>query len=223
MATGTETAVLVAHREPLIRAGLESALGKCSDLDVHCASEEQALQANDQKAIVADCEAGIRLALAGREAGPPVLIVTTDDSEVSIRRAIAAGVRGYLLPGSTLESVVQAVRSVARGGTAIDPVVAAKMLQSLNGETLTCRELEVLRLLMEGLGNKVIAQELGIALGTAKSHVKNLLAKLNATSRTEVVAIAQRRGLLPPEIPRRRTGRRAAYPDALPMASSAQP
>ena len=133
--------------------------------------------------------------------------MTNDESEVGIRGAMEAGARGYILLSSTLECVVQAVRRVGRGGTAIDPRVVAKMLDSLNGNKLTEREIEVLRLIMLGQTNKAIAEQLGIAVGTAKCHVKQLMAKLNARSRTEAASIAQRRGLVPLDPQRDRLAR----------------
>jgi DNA-binding NarL/FixJ family response regulator len=169
------------HSEPLICAGLNVALKACSDFDVHMITEEPIWERpvlRTMDVVLADCDNGIRLAQASRSSGVRVLIVTADDSEVSIMRAMNAGVRGYLLLSATLESVVQAVRSVVRGGSAIDPHAATRMLESLNAEKLTHRELEVLRLLMRGMRNKDISSRLGISVGTTKSHAKHLLSKL---------------------------------------------
>jgi DNA-binding NarL/FixJ family response regulator len=149
--------------------------------------------------VLADCEMGIRLARSrdtNERTTAHIVIVTDDESEASIRRAMEVGVRGYLLLGATPASIVEAIHCVTRGGTALDPVVASKMLDSLSGVPITSRELQVLGLLMAGLSDKAIAHRLGIRPGTAKCHVKRLLEKLNARSRTEAVAIAQRRGLV---------------------------
>lgn len=194
--------ITVTHQDPLIRAGLGITLQACADLEVHTvaadliAKQRRSLEGMD--VVLADCEDGIRLAQAGKSSAFRVLIVTADASEANIRLAVAAGVRGYLLlPGSTLESIVQAVRTVARGGSAIDPVAATRMMESFTAEKLTPRELDVLTLLTRGMRNKAVAQHLGITPGTVKSHVKHVFAKLHATSRMEAVLIAQRRGLLP--------------------------
>jgi two-component system, NarL family, response regulator len=125
-----------------------------------------------------------------------VLILTDDDSEVSIRRAVELGVGGYLPLSSGVESVVHAVRCIHNGGTAIAPNVMAKMAMSLRSRGLTQREAEVLRLIMQGLPDKVIAHRLGRSVETARSHVKAILMKLKASSRVEAVAIARRRGLV---------------------------
>jgi len=211
--------IALAHGDPLVCAGLDITLRACTDFEVHNlmnrpADELPRLQAMD--VVIADCDSGIELAQTSDIPGLRVLIVTADVSEDSIARAINAGVRGYLLLGSTLESVVQAVRNLARGGSAIDPVAATRMLDSLRTEKLSARELEVLHLVMAGMRDKQISAILGIALGTTKSHVKHVLNKLNARSRTEAAVIVQRRGLLPPELSLRRGVRHDAFSRAMP-------
>ena len=91
---------------------------------------------------------------------------------------------------------MDAVRSIHRGDTAIDPAVAAKMMSSLRYPRLTHREYEILRLLLLGLSDKAIAARLGRSAGTVKAHVKSVLSKLNATSRTHAVSVARQRGLV---------------------------
>jgi two-component system NarL family response regulator len=126
-----------------------------------------------------------------------VLILTDDESEVSIRRAVELGIGGYLPLSSGVESVVHAVRCVNNGGTAIAPNVMTKMAISLRSRPLSEGEIEVLRLIMQGLPDKAIARRLERSVGTAKSHVKAILMKLDASSRVEAVAVARRRGLVP--------------------------
>lgn len=202
MATSPDIRVIVAHDLPLVRAGLELALRGKHDVEITSASEllgrvsapTGQTQPASVKIIVADCATGPQLAIAGRSSGHVVLIVTAEDTESSIVRAMEAGVRGYLLLSSPLEAIAGAVRSIAGGGRALDPTVAARMIDSLAADALTHCEVEVLRLLMLGWGDKAIANRLGRALGTVKSHVKALLSKLHARSRTEAVVIALRRG-----------------------------
>jgi DNA-binding NarL/FixJ family response regulator len=201
--------VLVAHNDPLLTAGLEAMLVRDDDFIVSASASSLADMTSVDAhqpidVILTDCKTGIRLARSsrlGRQAAtcPRIVIVTQDESEVSIRRALEAGVRGYLLLGATRDSVVQAVRCAARGGIALDPIVATRMADSLKGDSITHREQDVLGLIMLGLPNKVIASRLGISVGTAKCHVKSLFAKLEANTRTEAAAIAQRRGLVIPQ------------------------
>lgn len=195
--------VLIAHGEPLVRAGLQLAIQACSDLEIRAICDGSLADCAGLDAIdivLTDCDCGMKLAQRGRTSAPRILIVTNDASESSIRGAMDAGAKGYLLLGSTLESVAQAVRCVVRGGVAIDPVAATRMLESLNGESLTQRELQVVCLLMQGSSNKSIARELGISEGTAKTHLKSIMSKLNARSRTQAVTVAQRRGIVPREV-----------------------
>ncbi|MEY2457681.1 MAG: hypothetical protein QOK06_2806, partial [Acidimicrobiaceae bacterium] len=128
--------------------------------------------------------------------GCRVLILTDDDSEVSIRTAVELGISGYLPLSSRVESVVHAVRCIHNGGTAMAPNIMTKMAMSLRSRGLTRREVEVLRLIMQGLPDKAIARLLERSFETARSHVKAILMKLDASSRVEAVAIARRRGLL---------------------------
>jgi DNA-binding NarL/FixJ family response regulator len=207
VATRTDIKVMIAHEVPLVRAGLEVALQGEYDLEIVSAAgllgrmsaASGQTQPQGMKIVIADRATGPQLAMAGRSSGYCVLIVTSDDTETGIVRAVEAGVRGYLLLTSSLEAVVGAVRSLAYGGTALDPIVATRMIDSLTFDSLTNREGEVLRLLMLGLGDKAIANRLGRSVGTVKSHVKALLFKLNARCRTEAVAVAQRRGFVSAE------------------------
>jgi DNA-binding NarL/FixJ family response regulator len=131
-----------------------------------------------------------------------------------------AGVSGYLLVTSPLDMLLRAVRTVIDGGTALDPIVATKMRDSLKGPKLTVRELEVLQLLTEGLSDKEIARRLARSTGTVKTHVKSVLTKLNTARRTEAVAVAQRRGLLSPAAPTARLPRWRGAERSLDMARS---
>ncbi|MBS0420983.1 MAG: response regulator transcription factor [Proteobacteria bacterium] len=196
---------MIAHRTPVVCAGLEAALraqggdfeiGSLGPLPGSTRFEESQIK-SDRIVVIADCETGMQLAISRYASRCRVLIMTQDDTEASIRRAMEAGIRGYLLLTSTLDAVVRAIRCVHDGGTALDPAVAAKMVDSFAGDPLTSREVDVLGLLMLGLSDKEIAKRLERSVGTVKTHLKALRAKLNASSRTEAVAIAQRRGLLP--------------------------
>jgi two-component system NarL family response regulator len=124
------------------------------------------------------------------------VIFTEDDSEVSIRLAVERGVSGYLLLASDCEAIVNAVRSAYKGGAALDPIVAAKIVASLAAPVLSFRETEVLGYIMAGLSDKTIARRLKRSVGTVKSHVKSVLAKLDVKNRSEAAAVARRRGLV---------------------------
>ncbi len=107
-----------------------------------------------------------------------------------------AGAKSYLLKDVRREELFQCIREVHAGRTFLPPAVAAKLAERLPAEELTPREVEVLRLLAEGKPNKLIGAGLAITEVTVKSHVQSLFRKLNVLSRTEAIAVANRRGLL---------------------------
>jgi DNA-binding NarL/FixJ family response regulator len=190
--------VLISHDNPLVAAGLEVAFGTHQDFHIVGRREMDDVSPVDATTVaVTDYEGSTRW-LAGQRGGGGcrVLILTDDESEVSIRRAVESGVSGYLPLSSRVESVVHAVRCIHNGGTAIAPNIMTKMAMSLRSRGLTQREVEVLWLIMQGLPDKAIACRLERSVDTVKSHVKTILTKLNASSRVEAVAIARRRGLV---------------------------
>ena len=189
--------VIIAHDNPLVAAGLEAAFGMQQDFHiVERRATDDVSPVDAAMVVVTDYEGGTRL-LAAQRGGPGrVLILTDDESEVSIRRAVELGISGYLPLSSGVESVVHAVRCIHNGGTAIAPTVMTKITMSLRSRGLTQREVEVLRLIMQGLPDKAIARRLDRSVETARSHVKAILMKLDASSRVEAAAIARRRGLV---------------------------
>lgn len=190
--------VLISHEEPVVEAGLKQAIQACEDFEASVISDGSVCAPSSFESIdvlLTDCARGIKLA---RMASSKLrtIVISHDDRESSIQSVMKAGARGYLLLNATLDSIIHAVHCVIDGGSAIDPHIATKMLEGLHHEQLTRRELDVVRLLMQGRSNKCIARELDISVGTAKTHVKSILAKLNARSRMHAVAVAQRRGLI---------------------------
>ncbi|HSW43912.1 MAG TPA: response regulator transcription factor [Patescibacteria group bacterium] len=135
--------------------------------------------------------------------GPPVLVLTTYDSDVQILRAIEAGAAGYLLKDAPRETLFEAVRSAASGGSPLAPTVAARLLGRLGpgapargGEMLTTRELEVVRLVARGASNREIARDLRISEATVKTHLLKIFGKLGVSDRTSAVTTALERGLI---------------------------
>jgi len=127
-----------------------------------------------------------------------IVILTTFDGDNDIYRGMHAGAKSYLLKDVSREELFQCIREVNTGRTFVPPAIAAKLFERLPAEELTPREREVLRLLAEGKPNKIIGANLSISEVTVKSHVQAIFRKLNVLSRTEAVAVANRRGLLHP-------------------------
>jgi len=198
--------VFICHDSPLVCAGLVATVREQPDLRVTVGSappDTAALAAGRCDVLVADYDAGLQFLdamSASRHASegtvPRLLVVTSKLGEWDIRHAMARGVHGYLLLGCPAERLVDAVRSLARGGRCFDDAVSARMADSLIHAALTRRENDVLQLMSHGAGNKDIARSLDIQLGTVKAHVKAILEKLQVRTRTQAVVVAEHRGLL---------------------------
>ena len=133
-----------------------------------------------------------------------ILVLTTFAGEDKIFPAIKAGALGYHLKDASPEELVQAIRQVYRGQPSLHPIIARKVLQELAGpaaerpptpEPLTQREVEVLQLVAQGLDNQEIADKLVISEATVRTHVSNILGKLQLASRTQAALYALREGL----------------------------
>jgi len=140
---------------------------------------------------------------------PPAIILTTFGDDAAVLEGIRLGARGYLLKDVSLEELVDAIRVVAAGGTAVRPVVSERVVRGLNGvqsepafprmeppDPLTDREVEVLRLMTGGYSNREIAGALRVAEGTVKNHVSSILSKMGVRDRTRAVLEAVRSGYL---------------------------
>lgn len=129
---------------------------------------------------------------------PPTIILTTFDDDELVLAGIKAGAKGYLLKDVALAELVNAVKTVAEGGSIVKPAVTQRLLKGLENlktdfssldrpDPLTDRETEILRLMAGGYSNKEIANSLGVAEGTIKNHVSNILSKMGVRDRTRAV------------------------------------
>jgi DNA-binding NarL/FixJ family response regulator len=146
-------------------------------------------------------------ALAASSQLPPTIILTTFDDDQLVLAGLKAGARGYLLKDVSLDQLVDAVKTVAAGGSLVAPVVTQRLLSGLERmqneftsldrpDPLTDRETEILRLMAGGYSNKEIANSLGVAEGTVKNHVSNILSKLGVRDRTRAVLKAFELGIV---------------------------
>jgi DNA-binding NarL/FixJ family response regulator len=125
-----------------------------------------------------------------------IIVLTTFDGDEDIYRAIQAGAKGYLLKDVPREGLMDSIRRVYAGETSVPLHLVAKLADRVSGESLSEREIEVLKLMAQGKSNKEIAAALFISEGTVKSHGKSIFARMNVRSRAEAVAEASRRGLI---------------------------
>src|SRR6266705_4598097 len=125
-----------------------------------------------------------------------VIVLTTFDSEQDVHLALKAGARSYLLKDTPRPVLLETIRQVHGGKTCIPPRIGQKLVENMSRPVLSARELDILKLVAEGKSNKAIGDQLGIAEGTVKTHVKSLLKKLQAPGRTAAVKEAVHRGLV---------------------------
>ena len=212
--SGRTIRVVIADDHPVVREGLAAMLEREPDLEV-VGEARDGQEAIEQVAALrpdvvlmdlqmprVDGVEAIRQ-IRERHGGVHVLVLTTYGDDESIFRGIEAGARGYLLKDAPRDELFRAVRAVARGESLLQPAVATRLLNRVARrpaqpapETLTERELEVLRLLARGAANKEIGAALHISESTVKTHVANIFQKLDVGDRTEAVTVALRRGLL---------------------------
>ena len=213
--TATPIRILIADDHPVVRDGLRAMLGTQPDFQMvgEAVNGREVIQRVAQlhpDVVLLDLEMpeldGIA-ALAQMRAATPqvrVIVLTAYDDDERIVDAAVAGAQGYLVKGAPREEIFQAIRFVHDGGSLLQPMVARRLRQRLNGQPnpseesmgITARELDVLRLLVQGKSNKQIAAELTISERTTKFHVSSILAKLGAANRTEAAKIATQRGLV---------------------------
>lgn len=211
------------HSDPLLAAGINAALMAAPGIEVVMASDRTLFP--DPDVVIGDYDSGMawashfkRLSSLLRQR-PGVVVVTSRDGEADVLNALQAGVGGYLLGSCGLNELEDAVRGVGRGSPYLCEVAASVVATSLTRTPLTKRESEILWLIASDMSNKVVASELDIALGTVKAHVKAILDKLGARSRTQAIVIAAQRGLLGPHSPLRPV----AVPHSQPISMTLPP
>lgn len=125
-----------------------------------------------------------------------IVVLTTSAGDVQAVRAFKAGAIGYLLKNLLRTELVETIRLVHSGRKRIPPEIAQEIAEHAADDTITSRELDVLRRVAKGNSNKIIASDLNISEHTVKNHLKSILSKLNASDRTHAVMIALKRGFL---------------------------
>lgn len=125
-----------------------------------------------------------------------VVVLTVHRGDEMAFQAVRAGARGYLIKDAGGEEILSAIRAVARGERRIPPDVASRLLERMGQEDLTPREIDILKRVARGLGNREIAEALSISAGTVKNHVAHIIVKMGAHDRTHAVTLALERSLL---------------------------
>ena len=209
--------VLIADDQRLMREGLATLLALADDIDIVAQAGDGAeaielAQARRPDVILMDIQMprvnGVEATRTIRSILPAtqIIILTTFDNDEYLLEGLRAGACGYLLKDMPSEQLADAIRSAAKGQSPIGPEMARKLVNlvtqnpivplSPTAGELSEREIEVLRLIADGLSNKEIAEKLFIAEGTAKNHVSNILSTLEARDRAQAVARAKELNLL---------------------------
>jgi two-component system NarL family response regulator len=215
---GEPIRVAVVDDQELFRRGLTMLLGVEDDIEVVGEAGDGVAATELAASTVPDVilmdvrmpkRSGIEACVAIKDVAPTarIIMLTVSDEEADLYDAVKNGASGYLLKDSSIDEVAQAVRVVADGQSLISPSMAIKLLDEFKqmsrsdraqvpSPRLTDRELEVLKLVAQGLNNREIAKRLFISENTVKNHVRNILEKLQLHSRMEAVMYAVREKLL---------------------------
>jgi DNA-binding NarL/FixJ family response regulator len=210
--------ICIADDQALVRSGFRALLGLFDGLSVVAEAEDgeaavQAVLAEKPDVLLLDVRMprlnGVQviLALAAREALPATLLLTTFEDDAALVAGVRAGARGYLLKGVTPEVLVEAIRTLAAGGSYLyAPLAAAANAENRRSEWyedaigaphgLTDRETDVLKLMTSGISNREIAKALKLGEGTVRNHVSSIFSKLGVNDRTKAVLYALRERLV---------------------------
>jgi NarL family two-component system response regulator LiaR len=207
--------ILITDDHAVVREGLSSFISLEPDMEV-VAEAGDGIEAVEKALllvpdiilmdIVMPRQTGIEALQQLQEAGSPakVIVLTSFAEYEQLYPAIKAGAMGYLLKDSTPGQLVQAIRDVYQGQTSLSPVIARMLIDEIKKESelplskdpLTDREVEVLKLVAQGLTNNEIAERLVVSEGTVGTHISNILEKLHLANRTQAALYALRRGMV---------------------------
>ena len=207
MSNSSTIRVFSVDDHPLLREGIAALVNSQPDMELiaEAATGAEAVQVFKQQqpdVTLLDLRlpdmSGIDTLIAIRTEFPEarIIMLTTFEGDVEIQRALQAGARGYLLKNMPPSQLLDVIRQVHVGKKRIPPEIASQLAEHLSDETLTEREVEVLREVANGNRNRTIAEKLFISEETVKVHIKHIMEKLGAADRTQAVAIGVRRGII---------------------------
>jgi DNA-binding NarL/FixJ family response regulator len=208
MPTGGKEAprCLIVDDHPVVRAGVRAVLEKAfsgSSISDAGSLDDAADAFNGQSpdvVIVDPWRTGVDVGeVVGRlqnDHGAPIVIFTSDGGARLLSEALKAGVKGYVRKDSPPEDLVRAIEAATAGEFYVDPVLSSTIVLDEGERTLSARQREILQMLADGMQTDAVAQELGLSTETVRTHTKRILAKLEASTRTQAVAIGIRHGLI---------------------------
>ncbi|MEL6108545.1 MAG: response regulator transcription factor [Planctomycetota bacterium] len=203
----TKLRILVVDDHELFRLGIIALINLQDDMEAvgEAGSGREALEIipdSDPDVVVTDLQMpsgdGLWLCHAVQRAKfePNILVLTTFDGDFDVLNCLQAGASGFLRKDAQRDELLGAIREIGNGRQYLSPEIASKLASVIRTEHLTMREREILSFVAEGSANKEIALRLGISEGTVKSHMNNMMGKLDVAGRTEAVVTAIRRGII---------------------------
>lgn len=208
-----EISVLIVDDHPIVRQGLRQLLEVLDDLNVVGEAEDGDSAIEQVSNLLPDVVLmdlvmsgmnGVEATRQIREISPhtQVVVLTSHHEDALVFPAIKAGALSYMLKSSRPEEVIDAVRSAARHEARLHPRIAKRLMEEISGdapslESLTTRELEVLKLIAQGQDNRQIAASLVVSEKTVKTHVSNILSKLQLSDRTQAAIFALKQRIVP--------------------------
>jgi DNA-binding NarL/FixJ family response regulator len=206
--------ILTVDDHPLLRKGIAALVNAEADMKLvaEASNGEEAIEAfrsqrpdvtlmDIQMPTVDGLEAIDRIRAEFPDAR--IIVLTTYTGDIQVLRALRAGARAYILKGHVHKELLETIRAVHAGQKRIPPDIASELADHATDDELTEREIDVLRLIGLGNGNKQIADRLTIGEATVKSHVTNILSKLGANDRAHAVTIGLKRGIIELDLPQK--------------------
>jgi len=193
--------VLVVDEHPVVRAGVRALLeDRIADARVSEAPAAEEVRERPDVVVIDPWKPGVDIESAvaevSRRTGAPVVIFTSDGGARLLSQAVDAGVKGYVRKDSPPEDLARAIAAAAEGSFYIDPGVSSALMLDEGERSLSVRQREILQMLADGLQTEAVAARLGLSTETVRTHTKRILAKLEASTRTQAVEVGLRHGLI---------------------------
>jgi len=196
---------LIIDDHPVVRQGIRAVLAQhlpAAELEEVATLQEAAAGAGERPDVVVidpsrlsgDVESVIADLI--KRIGSPIVVFTSDGGPRMLSDALKAGVKGYVRKDSPPEDLVRAIQAASNGEFYVDPALSSSLLLEEGERTLTARQREILQMLADGMHTDEVARKLGLSTETVRTHTKRILAKLEAGTRTQAVAIGIRNGMI---------------------------